>query len=132
MTSKALEILFLSGWKCFLNGPTPASFCLFSVFSTNKTIFAKNKCENLSSPPSIRRRDSNPRRLEHDSSQCMEIFVSNRKLKSLNCLVGKYINENEDKMRRSSVKGYLPIGNVNLNYLKQGAILYTRTKNAFE
>ena len=49
----------------FLNGPTPASFCLFSVF-TNNTIFTANQCEKC--PTSIWRRDSNPRPLEHESS----------------------------------------------------------------
>ena len=30
------------------NGPTPASFCSFSVFQTNNTIFTTNRCEKMS------------------------------------------------------------------------------------
>ena len=42
-------------------------FRLFSVFSTNNTIFTTNQCEKMSCPSSIRRRDSNPRPLDHES-----------------------------------------------------------------
>ena len=47
---------FKPNWGCplfqlsynlvFLNGPTPASFCLFSVSPTNNPIFKTNYCEN--------------------------------------------------------------------------------------
>ena len=35
--------------KCFLNGSSPASFCLFSSFQTNVTILTKNKCLKFAS-----------------------------------------------------------------------------------
>ena len=52
----------------FLNGPSPASFSfIFGLFNKQYiTIFTANQCEKSQS--SIRRRDSNPRPLEHESS----------------------------------------------------------------
>ena len=49
----------------FFNGPTPASFYLFSSFQTHITIFTTNKCEKC--PSSIWRWDSNSWPLEHES-----------------------------------------------------------------
>ena len=49
----------------FLNGPTPASFCLFSIFSNKQYNFTTNICEKC--PCSIRCRDSNPQPSEHES-----------------------------------------------------------------
>ena len=47
------------------NGPTPASFCLFSSFKTNITIFTTNKYEKC--PTRIRCWDSNPQPSQHES-----------------------------------------------------------------
>ena len=48
----------------FKNGPTPASFHLFSSFQTHITIFTTNKCEKC--PSSIWCWDSNSQPLEHE------------------------------------------------------------------
>ena len=49
----------------FLNGPLPASFSFIFGLLKQTTIFT-SQCEKY--PSSIRRRDSNPPPLEHDSS----------------------------------------------------------------
>ena len=41
-------------------------FVYFLSFQTNNTIFTTNQCEKMSSPSSIRYRDSNPQPLEHE------------------------------------------------------------------
>ena len=51
-----------------LNGPIPASFCLFSVFSNKQYNFTTNPCEKMPCPSRKRHRDSNPRPLKHESS----------------------------------------------------------------
>ena len=51
-------------------------FLLFSVFfKQNNTIFTTNQCEKC--PSNIRRRDSNPRPLEHESSPITTKPVAN-------------------------------------------------------
>ena len=52
----------------FKKGPTPASFCLFSVFSNKQYNFTTNPCEKMPCPSRKRHRDSNPRPLKHESS----------------------------------------------------------------
>ena len=50
------------------SGPCPASFSfIFGLFQKNNTIFTTNQCEKMSSPSSIRRRDSNPWPFESES-----------------------------------------------------------------
>ena len=44
-----------------------ANLGLFRSFQTNNTIFTTNQCEKMSCPSWIRRQDSNPRPLEHES-----------------------------------------------------------------
>ena len=57
----------LSGYYCFLNGPTPTSFHLFSVFSNKQYNFLQQI--NVKKCPSSRWRwNSNPRRLKHEFS----------------------------------------------------------------
>ena len=50
-----------------LNGPTPASFYLFSSFQTHITIFTTIKCEKMSWPSSIQHWDLNPQPLDSKS-----------------------------------------------------------------
>ena len=53
----------------FKNGPTPASFCLFSVFSIKQYNFYNTwMWKNISCPSCIWRGDLNPRPLEHQLS----------------------------------------------------------------
>ena len=56
---------YLSTVFLFKSGPSLASFCLFSSFQTNISIFITKKCEK--SPSSIWWWDSNPWPLEHES-----------------------------------------------------------------
>ena len=64
-----LWTLFLRNWKLsFWNGPTLAYFCLFSLFSTNSTIFTTNQCQSMSCPSSVQCRNSNPWPLKHELS----------------------------------------------------------------
>ena len=56
-------------WDTFLKKwaiPSTFSF-IFGLFQTNNTISTTNQCEKMSSPSSIRCRDSNPRPLDRES-----------------------------------------------------------------
>ena len=59
-------------WNCccfFKNGPTSASFSVFSVFSNKRYNFYKKLMWKMSKcPSSIRHQDSNPQPFEHESS----------------------------------------------------------------
>ena len=58
---------FWATYFLFLNGPSPASFYLFSSFQTKiRYNFTTNKCENC--PSSIWCWDLNPRPMEHEST----------------------------------------------------------------
>ena len=61
-----LKRLLFTWLLFFKNGPIPASFCLFSVFSNKQYNFTTNQCEKC--PTSIRCRDLNPQPFEHESS----------------------------------------------------------------
>ena len=65
----SVAVLMLNWQQIFFkNGPTPASFSIFSVFSNKQYNFYNNSMWKMSCPSSIQRRDSNPRPLEHKMS----------------------------------------------------------------
>ena len=81
----------------FLNGPTPASFRLFSVFS-NKHYKILQQIDVKKCPSSLRCRDSNPRRLEFESLPITTrpgLPPKSTSVYSVNCLKSTKINEKD-------------------------------------
>ena len=61
-------MLHCKNFSLFKKWAVPASFSfIFGLFQTNNTMFTTNQCEKISCPSSIRRRDSSPQPLEHES-----------------------------------------------------------------
>ena len=98
----------LPSGNCFLNGPTPASFSNIFGLSKQTIIFFTTQCEKMSCPSSIRRRELNPRPLEHALSP----ITSRPGLMpkpSGNCFISTQSRANEQKLRSlTKLPTYLP------------------------